>query len=320
MEAAPEKTIFITLLKNNWQNCSYLAQLEREAAAAPPKKEEERALEKQQTKTSKEKGEEPKIECADCHRNFSWNDAYKCQDTPGAALHTLYNENYMPRAFCPHCGALVIQWHITKEKDFDEWTWFGENKRINAGRPFPDSPMVYGWGISVPTQFVPKYNQHRLDIEKIKQQTALSSFEADSEISKAMKLVGKYGDVRTMSLESALFDASEHGINEAVGILLNEGANPNYKAPSGWTPLLMAASNGHVEAVRALLQKGADPNDQDVFAAHTPLMLASKNKHIEVVKTLVEAGADVNRQNQWGHSALMWAQGNAELEKILKEA
>jgi len=284
--------------------------------------EEFRRLEKQQAKTSKEKDRETKIECAGCRRNFLWADAYKCQDTPGAAPHNLYNTDFLPRAFCPHCGALVVQWHQTKDKDFDEWIWFGENKRINSGRPFPDSPIVYGWGISIPLQFVPKYSEHRLDVKRIKQQTAVSSAASDSEVAKAMELLSEYVDVRAMSLDSALFNASERGINEAIRILLRAGANPNYKAPTGWTPLLMAAGNGHAEAVKALLQKGADPNDQNVFAAHTPLILASLNKHIETVKVLVEAGADVNRQNEWGHSALGHARawGNAELERILKEA
>jgi hypothetical protein len=282
--------------------------------------EEYRRLEKQQAKTSKEKDRETKIECADCRTNFLWADAYKCQDTPGAAPHNLYNTDFLPRAFCPHCGALVVQWHITKEKDFDDWIWFGENKRMNLGRPFPGSPIAHGWGISIPPQFVPKYSEHRLDIKKIKQQTAVSSSASDSEITKAMNLLSEYVDVRAMNLDSALFHASERGINEAIIILLRAGANPNYKAPTGWTPLLMAASNGHAEAVKALLQKGADPNDQNVFAAHTPLILASQNKHVDTVKVLVEAGADVSRQNEWGYSALGYAKGNAELERILKEA
>lgn len=305
MEVAPEKSNFDDLLKENWQDCPILKRDDLSKSEKLPEQ--------------KDSDERP--ECVKCGCRFKWDEAYKCQDTPGAMAYTPqgYGDD-LARVFCPHCGAIVVQWHITSEKDYDEWAWFRENATINQGRPLPPSPNLYGWGISIPSQFVPEYNQHRLDIEKIEQQTALSSAEADSEISKAMNLVSKFEDVRTMSLDSALFTASEHGINEAVRILLRAGANPNYKAPSGWTPLLMAAGNGHVEAVRALLQKGADPNDQDVFAAHTPLILASKNKHIEVVKTLVEAGADVNRQNQWGHSALKWAQGNAELEKILKEA
>jgi ankyrin repeat protein len=154
-----------------------------------------------------------------------------------------------------------------------------------------------------------------------KEQAAISSNEADQELAKAIDLVNKYReDVGTAGFNAALLKAAERGISEDVEILLRSGANPNYKAPSGWTPLLMAAGKGHDEAVKVLLEMGADPNDQNVFARHTPLILAALNRHLEVAKTLVKAGTDVNRKNEWGHTALRHAKGNPGLEKILTEA
>jgi endogenous inhibitor of DNA gyrase (YacG/DUF329 family) len=110
-----------------------------------------------------------KIECASCHEQFTWNEAYKSQDTPGSIPYNPPGHgSFRPRVFCPHCGALVAEWHITREKDFDEWTWFGDNATYNAKRSLPPSPILFGWGRGIPVQFLPNYTERRLDIEKIK--------------------------------------------------------------------------------------------------------------------------------------------------------
>ena len=77
------------------------------------------------------------------------------------------HSNYRPRVFCPNCGALVVESHITRQHDLDEWIWFGDNAVLNAERSLPPSAIVY-WGRSIPRQFLPYYDEHRLDIEKIK--------------------------------------------------------------------------------------------------------------------------------------------------------
>jgi len=40
--------------------------------------------------------------------------------------------------------------------------------------------------------------------------------------------------------------------------LLDNGAEPNYRYATGYTPLLTAAANGHLEILKALLARGAD--------------------------------------------------------------
>jgi ankyrin repeat protein len=113
---------------------------------------------------------------------------------------------------------------------------------------------------------------------------------------------------------------ADSGILEAVEILLKAGANPRFKAPTGWTALLLAARKGHADIVQTLLNHGADPNDQNVFAAHTPLILAAMGNYEEVVRILLEAGADLKRKNQWGRTALSHARPKTEIWKILIEA
>ena len=113
---------------------------------------------------------EEKVKCASCQRIFTWADAYKCEETPESMPYNPPGQgDWRPRVFCPHCGALVAEWHITRQKDFDEWMWFKDNKKYNNRCPLPPSPIVYGWGRNIPPQFLPMFNQHRLDIEKIKQ-------------------------------------------------------------------------------------------------------------------------------------------------------
>lgn len=110
----------------------------------------------------------PGIECAGCHGIFEWNDAYTIRDTPGSLNHNPPGSGvWRPRVFCPYCGALIAEWHITRGEDFDEWIWFGSNASSNTGESLPPNPLTL-WGKDVPSKYIPYYNEHQLDIEKIK--------------------------------------------------------------------------------------------------------------------------------------------------------
>jgi hypothetical protein len=105
--------------------------------------------------------------CAACGSNFVWSDAYTCQETPGAARHTPpgYGDD-VARVFCPKCGDLVVQWHITSERDYDEWVWFGANAKVNKGHALPPS-FLLPWGKEIPADLRPRYDQTRLDVQKV---------------------------------------------------------------------------------------------------------------------------------------------------------
>jgi hypothetical protein len=62
LKATDDKSVFIALLKDNWQDCPLLAELEKEVASSAPEKEEERALENKQVKISKEKAAKTNVE------------------------------------------------------------------------------------------------------------------------------------------------------------------------------------------------------------------------------------------------------------------
>ncbi|KAK2812771.1 hypothetical protein FQN50_001100 [Emmonsiellopsis sp. PD_5] len=62
---------------------------------------------------------------------------------------------------------------------------------------------------------------------------------------------------------SPLFRAAEKGYIHIMKLLIDHGANVNFKDESGKTPLFRAAKNGYEEAVNLLLENGADPNTEE---------------------------------------------------------
>jgi hypothetical protein len=62
---------------------------------------------------------------------------------------------------------MVTEWHITRQQDFDEWIWVGENVLVNQDVPLPPSP-IYGSGVSIPLQFTVYYDESSIDIPQIK--------------------------------------------------------------------------------------------------------------------------------------------------------
>ena len=259
------------------------------------------------------------ITCAACNARFDWKDSFKCTDTPGAARHTISQGDYLPRVFCPQCGQMILEWHITESQDFDQWRWAGENEKINPGRAFPPAANVYGWGISIPPDYLPGFDQSCLDVVSLRASTLSGSDLAEDDLLRLYESIPEL-DPRTADLDTALFMAAVHGLDEVIPVLVSAGANPNFKAPTGWTPLMQAARAGHANALQALLAAGADPNNQDVFAAHTPLILAAKGGHGDVIRALLSSGADPGRKNQWGETALQCAAGQKDLQELLSNS
>lgn len=118
--------------------------------------------------------------------------------------------------------------------------------------------------------------------------------------------------------DSAMSLAAQKGHTAVVGRLIAAGGPVDQP---GWSALLYAAMEGHVETVKLLLGKGANP-DSRAPSQLTPLMIASRNGHIDVVRALLAAKADPNAQNDRGDTALKWAQDsqNTDIGELLKAA
>jgi hypothetical protein len=71
-----------------------------------------------------------RIQCADCKKAFIWQQAYWQNRTPGSLDPAGYD--YICRAFCPHCGAIVCEGIGSSH-----WEWYGENRLLNANKDLP---------------------------------------------------------------------------------------------------------------------------------------------------------------------------------------
>ncbi len=91
-------------------------------------------------------------------------------------------------------------------------------------------------------------------------------------------------------MNTALVWAAGKGDMEAIGLLLERGADVNARNPGGHTPLTAAATAGHTDAVKLLLNEGADPNSKKVYH-RSALELALEGGHSDVAKLLEACGA-----------------------------
>ncbi|XP_068092757.1 ankyrin repeat and SAM domain-containing protein 6 [Hyperolius riggenbachi] len=77
---------------------------------------------------------------------------------------------------------------------------------------------------------------------------------------------------------TALMTAVQHAHEAVVRLLLDWGADVNYRVKTGWSPLMLAALNGRVSIAQQLVDRGADP-DQVNSLEKTPFEIALNFKH-----------------------------------------
>ena len=91
-----------------------------------------------------------------------------------------------------------------------------------------------------------------------------------------------------LSLSASLINAAEHGQESTLRLLLEKGADVNFREETtGWTALMLAALNGHMAAAQLLVEFGADTNALNVIN-QTALEVAIVRQKTEVQEFLDE--------------------------------
>ncbi len=108
---------------------------------------------------------------------------------------------------------------------------------------------------------------------------------------------------RTQQDESPLMIVALKGDLELARRLVVRGAHVN---KPGWTALHYAATNGHISVIRYLLEQNAYI-DAEAPSGTTPLMMAAHYGTPEAVKLLLDEGADPLLKNLQGLTAIDFA-------------
>ncbi|CZR64822.1 uncharacterized protein PAC_14721 [Phialocephala subalpina] len=119
---------------------------------------------------------------------------------------------------------------------------------------------------------------------------------------------------------TSLENATCHGFNEIVEVLLQAGANLYHKDFTGRTSLHLVAQRGHVATAKVLVKYGAEL-DSGHWNSETPLHLAIRDHHAEIIKLLLNSGASANVKSVTGITPLMLAawKGDTTTMKLLLE-
>ena len=112
--------------------------------------------------------------------------------------------------------------------------------------------------------------------------------------------------------------AAIQGYDDAVEVLIRDGADVNAVDECNETPIHCAAENGHVDVAKVLIQNGADVNAVDENN-RTPLHFAAENGHVDVAKVLIQNGVDVHAVDKDKQTALHSAAeyGHVDVTKVL---
>lgn len=117
---------------------------------------------------------------------------------------------------------------------------------------------------------------------------------------------------------TALQWAIVHSHDALLNILLENGANIEYRNEKGQTPINEAAYRSNGTAARLLIAKGANVNTHD-HDKTTPLHHAAHTGASDTVRLLLENGADPTVCDKWGAIPLKLAQIRMVDDTLLRE-
>ncbi len=106
---------------------------------------------------------------------------------------------------------------------------------------------------------------------------------------------------------SVLHKACMNGNLEIAKILVDAGADVNFKSDEGFTPLYVAVQKNHISIVEYLLTKGVSIDEKNGKKLSTALSKACSDGLLNIVKMLVNAGANIHIKNALGKTPIMIA-------------
>lgn len=116
-----------------------------------------------------------------------------------------------------------------------------------------------------------------------------------------------------------LMNAVGHMPIDIVQLLLEKGAKLNVGNDDKMTPLHWAAYRGNVEAIKLFLEKGADFKavcENVMGLGGTALHKAALANQVEAIKLLVEKGIPIDTPNEKGFTPLMLAARNGGVKSV----
>lgn len=120
--------------------------------------------------------------------------------------------------------------------------------------------------------------------------------------------------------DSALLVYAAAGNTRMVRVLLQAGADMEYRNEAGKTALALALEKGRLPTAKALINAGADVNL--VFAERSLLMHSVSANSLLMAQVLMDAGVNVNYRSPQGETALNIAQkqGYSDLQMLLMQS
>lgn len=128
-------------------------------------------------------------------------------------------------------------------------------------------------------------------------------------------LGGLTASAEERKLDTKLLEACSAGEVRDAKLLIEQGASPQARRPSGRTALHLAAASGDVSTIRLLLQHGADVRALDGLGRST-LDEAVASNNSEALCLLLEAGCQPTARTRALRS---WQMREARVEKLLAD-
>ena len=152
---------------------------------------------------------------------------------------------------------------------------------------------------------------------------ALAAALRDADAQAIGKLIEAGADVNARDAEgnTPLILAAFYASPRCVELLLDEGADPNAANRSGVTALIRAATD--YEKARLLIDAGAKVGVRTADLGNTPLILAARRAgNSRTVRLLLERGAGASERDAAGISPIIAgaASGDLDTERLLLDA